>query len=129
MKNWKENDLFNYLLMCCYPDLQKAKKQMSRWDCYSVENRHRIELKCRRNHYNELLIERKKYDAMILKSNENLDIPIYINSTPEGVYSFNLFKVVPQWFVAYHNKTTEFSNTKKIAKQIAMLPITEAEIL
>ena len=129
MKSWNEHDLFNYLLSCCYPDLVKARKQMSRWDCYSPESKHRIELKCRGKHYDTLLIEKKKYDAMINKADENLDIPIYINSTPKGVYKFNLYLVDPKWEIQYHNKTTHFSNNNKIKKEVAMLPVIDAEIL
>ncbi len=129
MDKWKEKDLFEYLTHCCYEDLVKAKKQMSRWDCYSPLVSHRIELKCRAAHYDTLLIEKKKYDAMIDKCNENLDIPMYINSTPKGVYRFNLYLVQPIWEIQYHNKTTQFSNTNKIPKEIAMLDINEAEIL
>lgn len=129
MKNWNENDLFKYLQNCCYPDLVKARKQMSKWDCYSPTSKHRIELKCRGAHYDTLLIERKKYDAMISKADENLDIPIYINSTPKGIYRFNLYIVNPKWEVQYHNKTTHFSNNNKIKKEVAMLPVIDAEIL
>lgn len=129
MKGWKEKDLFNHLTQCCYNDLLKARKQMSRWDCYSPETFHRIELKCRGVHYDTLLIEKKKYDAMINKCNDNLDIPMYINSTPKGVYRFNLYLVKPIWEIQYHNKTTQFTNTNKIPKEIAMLDIKDAEIL
>ena len=129
MDKWKEKDLYEYLTQCCYEDLVKAKKQMSRWDCYSPFTYHRIELKCRAVHYDTLLIEKKKYDAMIDKCKENLDIPIYINSTPKGVYRFNLYIVQPVWEIQYHNKTTQFSNTNKIPKEVAMLDIKEAEIL
>lgn len=125
----KEQDLFNYLVDCCYPDLVKARKQMSRWDCYSPDTRHRIELKCRGKHYDTLLIERKKYDALINKANDNYDEPIYINSTPKGIYRFNLYFVIPKWEIQYHNKTTEFYNKNKIPKEIAMLSIKDAEIL
>ena len=102
---------------------------MSRWDCYSPETYHRIELKCRTVHYDTLLIEKKKYDAMIAKCDDNLDIPIYINSTPSGVYRFNLYIVDPVWEIQYHNTTTEFKNNKKIPKEIALLNVSEAEIL
>lgn len=125
----KEEDLFKYIKDCCYPDLVKAKSQMSRWDCYSPDTYHRIELKCRGKHYDTLLIEKKKYDAMIEKCNDNLDIPIYINSTPKGIYRFNLYIVELKWKTEYHNKTTEFANTNKIPKEIAMLDINDAEIL
>jgi len=125
----KEQDLFEYLVNNYYPDLVKAKKKMSRWDCYSPETSHRIELKCRATHYDTLILEKKKYDAMLLKCNDNLDIPIYINSTPEGVYKFNLFEIKPNWEVKYLKKTTTFTNNNQIAKEIAMLPVIDAEIL
>jgi hypothetical protein len=125
----REKDLFNYLVECCYPDLVKAKSQMSRWDCYSPKTYHRIELKCRTVHYDTLLLEKKKYDAMIQKCDDNLDIPMYINSTPKGVYQFNLYLVTLKWETQYHNKTTEFSNNNKISKEIAMLDVNEAIIL
>ena len=66
---------------------------------------------------------------MIEKCDDNLDIPLYINYTPEGVYKFNLYFVKPIWEIQYHNKTTEFSNTKKVPKEVAMLNVKDAEIL
>ena len=66
---------------------------------------------------------------MIVKCNDNLDIPLYINSTPQGVYKFNLYIVKPIWEIQYHNKTTQFGNTNKIPKEIAMLDIKDAQIL
>jgi len=125
----KEKDLFEYLLNNYYPDLVKAKSKMSRWDCYSPATSHRIELKCRATHYDTLILEKKKYDAMVLKCNDNLDIPIYINSTPKGIYSFNLFEINPNWEVKYLKKTTTFTNNNQIAKEIAMLPVIDAQIL
>ena len=125
----KEKDLFEYLVSCCYDDLVMAKKKLSRWDCYSPASSHRIELKCRSKHYDTLLIEKKKYDAMIAKCNDNLDVPMYINSTPLGIYRFNLYLVTLKWEIQYHNKTTQFGNTNKIPKEVAMINVNEAEIL
>jgi hypothetical protein len=125
----KEEDLFNYLLENVYPDLVKSRSQFSKWDCYSPIYYHRIELKCRTVHYDTLIIEKPKYEALMVKSIENLDVPIYINSTPKGVYRFNLFKVDPVWEVKYLKKTTTFSNNKKVPKEIAYLPVIDAEIL
>jgi len=124
-----EKDLFNYLTDCCYPDLVLAKSKMSRWDCYSQSTSHRIELKCRKQHWETLILERKKYDAMIEKCNDNLDIPMYICSTPKGVYRFNLFLIDPVWEFAQMKKTTYFANNNRISKEVAMLPVIDAEIL
>ena len=65
----------------------------------------------------------------VLKCNDNLDIPIYINYTPEGIYRFNLFEIKPNWEVKYLKKTTTFANGNQIPKEIAMLPVIDAEIL
>lgn len=127
MVNWRESDLFDWLKENVYPDLVKAKKQMSRWDCYSPATGHRLELKCRRRHYDTLLIEKKKYDAMIEKCNKHLDTPMYFNSTPKGIYSFNLNLVQPDWEINNKNPaTTYFSNNQKIEKEVAYLKISEA---
>jgi len=124
-----EQDLFEFLRDNYYPDLVMAKSKISKWDCYSPQTYHRIELKCRTKHYNELLIERKKFDSMIDKCKDNLDIPYYINSTPEGVYRFNLYKVEPVWFVKKIKATTHFENNTRIDKEIALLDVIDAEVL
>ena len=129
MKIISEMELFNYLKRNVYPDLVMSRKPMSRWDCYSPDQFHRIELKCRGKHYDTLLLEKKKYDALHLKCSDNIDTPVYINSTPKGVFRFNLFQINPEWEIQYHNTTTHFSNNNKIPKEVAMLPVVEAEIL
>jgi len=129
MDMWNEQRLFDHLVECCYIDLVKAEKQMSKWDCYSPQTFHRIELKCRTKHFDGLLIEKKKFDALIEKCHDNLDIPIYINSTPTGVFRFNLYNVKPEWVTDYFNKTTQFANNNKVPKEVAYLDVKDAEIL
>lgn len=121
--DWSEQDLFDYLKFNWYPDLVMSKKQMSRWDCYSPMLKYRIELKCRKAHYDSLMLEKTKYDAMIEKCKDHGDTPLYINSTPEGVYEFDLNNITPKWEKMYLNKTTEFDNTKKVTKEVTMIPI------
>lgn len=130
MNNWKEKDLFDWLKENVYLDLVKSKNQMSRWDCYSPSAGHRIELKCRKKHYDTLLLEKKKYDAMVNESNKHLDTPIYINSTPKGIYSFNLYFIKNDWEVNFLNPaTTQFANTNRIAKEVTYLKTTDAKRL
>lgn len=124
-----EQDLFNYLRENRYPDLVMAKSKISRWDCYSPSNYHRIELKCRSKHFDTLLIEKKKFDALIYKCKDNLDIPFYINYTPDGVYSFNLYKVEPIWTVKKIRATTHFADSEPIDKEVAFLDVIDAEVL
>ena len=123
---WNEERLFDWLKEFVYFDLVKAKNQMSRWDCYSPKFKHRIELKCRRKHYDSLLIEKSKYDAMIFEAGKHLDIPMYINSTPEGIYSFDLLEIEPEWIFKSLRATTQFANNKSVLKKIAFLDIDNA---
>tara|TARA_R110000823_G_scaffold314955_1_gene445117 strand:- start:5580 stop:5996 length:417 start_codon:yes stop_codon:yes gene_type:complete len=128
MESWKEIDLFNWLKENVYSDLVKAKNQMSRWDCYSPSTGHRLELKCRKKHYDSLLIEKKKYDAMRTESDKHLDVPMYFNSTPEGVFSFNLNIINPIWETNNKNPaTTYWSNSQRIEKEVAYLEIEKSK--
>ena len=128
LKNLKEKDLFNWLKENIYPDLVMAKNKMSRWDCYAPETRHRIELKCRRAHYPTLLIEKKKFDAVVDKCKKYSDAPIYINSTPKGIFAFDLSLVTVNWEVNNRNPaTTYFGNNARVSKEVSYLSIEEAK--
>jgi hypothetical protein len=121
----REIDLFNIVKLTHVPDLQKSEKQYSRYDCYSEKYKMDIELKCRNKHYDELLIEKDKYDALIKRSEEFGTTPIYINSTPEGIFVFNLAKLhEPQWEDKGGMPTTShFSDRRKIVKTVGFLPV------
>lgn len=126
MDKWKESDLFEWLNTNYYKSLVNSKNPISRWDCYDIETQNRIELKCRRKHYDTLILEKKKFDALILESNKNFDIPIYINSTPNGIYLFNLNKIKPKWFVKSLPATTDFKKRIWVKKEVAELDIKQA---
>jgi len=126
MQNWKEKDLFEWLSKNYYKTLVNSKNPISRWDCYDIETQNRIELKCRRKHYNTLILEKSKYDAIVKESDKNLDIPIYINSTPEGIYLFNLNKIDIKWFTKSLPASTEFKKRMWIKKEITELDINKA---
>ena len=126
MQNYKEKDLFDWLSNNYYFSLVNSKNPISRWDCYDIDTRHRIELKCRRKHYDTLILEKSKYDAMIKESEKNLDIPIYINSTPNGIYLFNLYEVEQNWFTKSLPATTEFKKRIWVKKEITELEVIKA---
>ena len=126
MQNWNEKNLFEWLSKNHYKTLVNSKNPISRWDCYDIETQNRIELKCRRKHYSTLILEKSKYDAMLLESNKNLDIPIYINSTPEGVYLFNLNEIDIKWFTKSLPATTEFKKRIWVKKEITELQVIKA---
>jgi hypothetical protein len=127
MNNWTEKDLFNWLKENIYPDLVEAKNKMSRWDCYSPAASHRLELKCRKKHYPTMLLEKKKYNAMRYECERHFDTPMYYNSTPEGIFSWNLNLIQPIWETNFKNPaTTQFGNTQRIEKEVSYLEIIKA---
>lgn len=126
LTNLREKDLFIYLKENKYTDLVESRNKMSTWDCYSPKQKARIELKCRRVHYPTLLIEKKKYDSMIEKCKKYSDIPLYINSTPEGIYCFNLLLLDITWETKLLPNNTDFGASKKIIKEVGFLNINDA---
>ena len=123
----READLFEYLKSELYPDLVKSEGIYDSFDCISAQAGHYIELKCRHTHYPTLLIEEMKYRKLITQAAERDLIPFYINSTPQGIYSFDLMDVPePEWFTHKMPATTEFARNNKINKLVGYLPVEEA---
>ena len=122
-----EAELFDYLKEHLYPDLVKSPGIYDSFDCMSQQAGHYIELKCRHTHYPTLLIEELKYRKLITQSAERNLIPFYINSTPLGVYSFDLMDLPePEWVSHIMPATSEFENQQKVAKSVGYLSIEEA---
>ena len=79
------------------PDLERSD-QFDTWDCISQQSRMYIELKARRNHYTELLIEKSKYESLTITAMRKNYTAWYINATPLGLWAFNLTKLdKPVW--------------------------------
>ncbi len=122
-----EELLFTFLREGFYSDLEKAPGIYDAFDCISKQAGHYIELKCRNTHYPTLLIEEMKYRKLITQAAERDLIPYYINSTPQGVFSFDLMDVPePEWLNHWMPATTEFSRSNKVSKLVGYLPIEEA---
>ena len=123
----KEQELFDYLKADLYLDLVKSPGVFDSFDCISQAAGHYIELKCRHTHYPTLLIEEMKYRKLITQAAERDLIPFYINSTPLGVFSFDLMDVAePEWVSHWMPATTEFARSNKVSKLVGYLPIEEA---
>jgi hypothetical protein len=123
----KEEELFNYLKESLYPDLVKSPGIFDSYDCTSEKAAHYIELKCRQTHYETLLIEEIKYRKLITQAAERDLIPFYINSTPLGIYSFDLMDLPePEWVTGWMPVTSEFANRSKVEKSVGYLDIEEA---
>jgi hypothetical protein len=123
-----EELLFTFLREGLYPDLVKSEGIYDTYDCISRQAGHYIELKCRARHYDTLLIEEMKYRKLITQAAERDLVPYYINSTPLGIYSFDLMDLAePVWYVHYLPATTEFEKIGKVDKLVGYLPISKRQ--
>jgi hypothetical protein len=102
-----ERELFQKIKARIVPDLKLSNNTYSKWDCWTSKYQLHIELKCRYAHYDDLLIEKNKYDALMA-----LDTGVrYICSTPVGVYSFNIKEILePNWIIEKMPQTTNFND-------------------
>jgi hypothetical protein len=121
-----EQGLFNLLRNSgMYDDLVRVSNdEYSANDCWSQEHGVYIELKCRRRHYETLMIEKIKYDRLVDEATKIGMLPLYICSTPEGIWQFNL-ELLPLKWQEMDNlpATTEFANQERVTKTVAMLPL------
>lgn len=116
-----ERELF-ILVKKLIPDLKETSTYSYR-DGYSNELKLTIELKCRRRHYDYLLIEKCKYEKLL--QNKRMR---YINSTPQGIFSFNLNKIEePNWWVEEMPASTDFDRSKRVNKEVGYLNIKDAK--
>lgn len=119
-----EHELFVLLKKRLFPDLEKFDGTFHNADCFSFEDKLYIELKCRRAHYDELMIEEYKYERLVNLAMDLDYSPVYINSTPNGVWAFNLGVLLPHWEDrAGLPATTDFDNTQKVVKSVGYLNI------
>ena len=118
-----EKQLFEFVKNNFMPDLVSTYKNNGKIDCHSDEYMLSVELKCRRKHYSELLLERKKYNSMIERSKLLKTKPVYINSTPLGVWAFYLDNYKFDWEERSLPRNTAWSNTGWMKKQVTYLNI------
>jgi len=121
----KEPELFDYLKEFHYSDLTKSD-EFDTWDCVSLEHKMFIELKSRKTHYPELLIEEMKYQALVEAAGIRSLAPWYINATPEGIWGFDLGKLPePSWADKWLPNTTEFGNRSSRTKLVGFLKVSD----
>lgn len=125
-----EPELFSYLKEFYYPDLEMSSDRYSKHDCISSKKKLYIELKSRKTHYDDLLIEKIKYDAIMEHATELKYRPQYINSTPIGIWSFSIADMPqPQWEDRWLPATTEFPNGGNKTKVVGYLHIKDGKQL
>lgn len=121
-----EPELFHYLKEFYYPDLEMSTDKHSKHDCISEVSALYIELKSRNKHYDDLLIEKMKYDAIVEAATNINYKPYYINSTPNGIWSFNISAMPqPVWEERWLPQNTEFSARGNKTKVVGYLHINE----
>ena len=120
----KEPELFDFLKEFHYPDLEKSDSKFATFDCLSRKQRLYIELKSRNTHYDDLLIEKIKYEAIRGAAYFLGYSPMYINSTPEGVWGFELnILPEPEWSDRWLPSKTEFPGGSNRTKVVGYLHI------
>jgi hypothetical protein len=125
MKNMNEEILFNLIQGNLIPDaIRNDEFHVS--DLTSEHFNLDAEMKCISKHYGRVMIERKKWDELFaLPGNKKLR---YIVSTPKGVWSFDLRKIVvpDDWWndVWIGNASTHYHrNIDGTYKNVAFLPL------
>lgn len=122
----REAELFE-ALRAVYPDLTPLSAT-DRAD--GITNDAYIEMKCRRTHYPTLLIEKKKWDYLADIRARTGARTLYINSTPQGVYQFDLGALdEPQWALKALPDKTDFANKGTVQKLCGFLKLEDSELL
>lgn len=123
----KEQELFDWLKANKFPDLIHSPETYDGFDCTSEAEKLFIELKCRRTHYPDLLIEKIKFDFLVSESSKLGLEPWYINWTPEGIFAFNLLSldqnVGIEWNEKWLPSTTEFANKNNKMKLVGFIHV------
>ena len=121
----REEELIDLLKKVLDSDIRTADHQFSPFDAYSPKLDKYIELKCRRVHYADMLLEKKKFDNLIA-----LGDFLYICSTPKGVFQWEVTQSTEiNWIKKNLPKTTAFGKTQWISKEIGYLLIKDAKVI
>ncbi len=120
----KEQELFDWLKAEKFPDLIHSPEVYDGFDCVSEKEKLFIELKSRRTHYPELLIEKMKYDFLLEESAKLGLAPWYVNHTPEGIWAFALLDIKDiEWADKWLPSTTEFANKNNKMKMVGFIHV------
>lgn len=124
LESLNEQTLFELLKEKLVPDLQQTD-QFHFSDCFSKEKDLIVELKCRRTHYESLIIEQSKYIKLMSASYWEVR---YINSTPLGIYSFDLRIIEePTWITKDCKRTTDFEDNSYVPKLVGLLELKDSK--
>ena len=114
-------------LKSVYPDLTPVSPT-DRHDGITSDSY--IEMKCRRTHYPTWLIEKTKWDYLAEIRARTGARTLYINSTPQGVYQFDLGAInEPEWQLKALPDKTDYANKGLVEKLCGFLDLRHSELL
>jgi hypothetical protein len=100
------------------PDLTPIKPDNSNYDAISFAHNTIVELKCRRRHYQQFMIEKVRYDRLMKIALIEQMGCLYIVSSPSGVWSFDLMAMVePEWSKKILPKKSTWSTGNKMMEK------------
>jgi len=124
-----EGELFQSFKAAYLPDLKIAIDSFSPFDAICHTAKVVVEFKCRRSHYTDLLIEWPKYESLLNRAAQRGYKPLYVCSTPLGVWAWDLTYLDLHWFQKELPKQTDFENNSPILKKIAYIRLEEGSYL
>ena len=124
-----ESELFYKFKANYLPQLKVAIDTYSPFDAICHEAKVVVEFKCRRSHYSDMLIEWPKYETLLSRAADRGYKPIYVCSTPLGVWAWDLTYLQLKWIKKALPKQTDFSNNNTVVKQVAYISLEDGSYL
>jgi len=125
---FREVELFEFLKNKI-PDLEPGTST-ERFDAVSMDHRAIFELKCRRTHYDDLIIEQHKWASLVEIGLLRAFRAFYISSTPLGIYCWELDPLSPpKWQIKALPNKTDFAGAKVTERPVGFLHINDAQDL
>lgn len=119
-----EKEIFNWLKLNYIPDLLPTT-EFAHTDAFSRKYNLNIEIKTRFKHYDDLMIEKYKWEWLMTKPNVR-----YIVYTPKGIYSFDIKSIPePEWQEQKLQQTYNFENRNIVTKLVGFIHISDAKVL
>lgn len=124
-----ESELFYKFKANYLPQLKVAIDTYSPFDAICHEAKVVVEFKCRRSHYSDMLIEWPKYETLLNRAADRGYKPIYVCSTPLGVWAWDLTYLQLKWIKKALPKQTDFSNNNTVVKQVSYISLEDGSYL
>ena len=124
-----ESELFYKFKANYLPQLKVAIDTYSPFDAICHEAKVVVEFKCRRSHYSDMLIEWPKYETLLNRAADRGYKPIYVCSTPLGVWAWDLTYLQLKWIKKALPKQTDCSNNNTVIKQVAYISLEDGSYL